>query len=158
MAIYRWDKGLRTKADAQSAGERLAELHATQQLLTPRAIVDDARDLESPLHALFEWDDSVAAEQHRLSQARHVVRSIRLVSQAVNEPESLRVFVHVREDSEPHYTTAARAMSDEALRRQVLLRALQDLKRFRERYQEYQELARVFAAVDEAAFTLRESA
>ena len=158
MATYRWNSGARIKAEAQSVGERLTELHQAHGFLTPATVVEDARDLESPLHPAFEWDDSTAAAQHRLSQARQIVRALRVVSEQVNEPEALRVFVNVRENEEPRYITAIRAMSDQALRRQVLLRALADFKRFRQRYEEYQELAAVFSAAETLAFALRESA
>lgn len=46
--------------------------------LTPDLIVEDARNPSSPLHEEFEWDDTVAAHQHRLSQARTVIRTIHI--------------------------------------------------------------------------------
>ena len=39
-------------------------------LLDPRRVVDYARDPDTALHSKFEWDDSLAAEQRRLRQAR----------------------------------------------------------------------------------------
>lgn len=47
--------------------------------ITPAAVVAHARDPASPLHHLFEWDDRVAAEQHRLEQARTLLRSCQVV-------------------------------------------------------------------------------
>lgn len=46
--------------------------------LTPNRVVEDAKDPESPLHRWFDWDDSEAAIKHRLSQARQLIRSIRV--------------------------------------------------------------------------------
>lgn len=38
-------------------------------------VVDFARNNpRSALHKEFEWDDSIAAEQHRISQARHIIK------------------------------------------------------------------------------------
>ena len=34
--------------------------------LRPKAVVDDARPRTSPTHDLFEWDNAVAGEKHRL--------------------------------------------------------------------------------------------
>ena len=47
-------------------------------IVTPQSVVDLARDPGHPFHEEFEWVDSVAAEQFRLSQARTLIRSIRL--------------------------------------------------------------------------------
>ena len=44
--------------------------------LTATAVVEAARDPESVLHGHFEWDDTKAAEAHRLDQARSLIRSV----------------------------------------------------------------------------------
>lgn len=47
--------------------------------LTPRAVVEAARDPNSPMHACFEWDDSVAGDKWRIEQARRLIRTVRIV-------------------------------------------------------------------------------
>ena len=44
--------------------------------ITADRVVEAARDPESPLHGEFEWDDSKAAAQHRLNQARTLIRQV----------------------------------------------------------------------------------
>lgn len=44
--------------------------------LTPRDVVDDARNPNSPLHSYFEWDDGAAAEAYRLKQARGLIKAV----------------------------------------------------------------------------------
>ncbi len=39
-------------------------------------IIERARDPQSPLHDIFEWDDTTAAIEHRLLQARQLIRVI----------------------------------------------------------------------------------
>lgn len=56
--------------------EKIAKLHGGS--LTPDAVVTDARDVKSPLHDQFEWDDETAAHQHRLDQARGLIRTMRV--------------------------------------------------------------------------------
>ena len=58
--------------------QELARIHreSENKLLTAAAVVDAARDEESPLHEHFEWDDSLAGEQFRLIQARQIIRAI----------------------------------------------------------------------------------
>jgi hypothetical protein len=57
--------------------QRLRDLERDGRLI-PAEVVSDARDPASPLHAQFEWDDSKAAEAHRLSQARTLIRSVKI--------------------------------------------------------------------------------
>lgn len=46
--------------------------------ITPDAVIEDARSKKSPLHDQFEWDDSKAAHQYRLEQAREIIRSVKM--------------------------------------------------------------------------------
>lgn len=48
-------------------------------LLVAEQVVDAARDPRSSLHSYFEWDDGKAAEQHRLAQARALIRTIEVI-------------------------------------------------------------------------------
>ncbi len=57
---------------------RLIELESQTGRLLPSDVLEEARDLNSPLHGYFEWDDATAAEQHRLRQARQLIRRVRI--------------------------------------------------------------------------------
>ena len=46
--------------------------------LRPDDVVADAKSDKSPLHAFFEWDDSAAAHQFRLDQARTLIRNVKV--------------------------------------------------------------------------------
>lgn len=76
----------------ESRLEKLSRLNGGR--LTPQAVVDDARDPASPLHERFEWDDSTAAHQYRLSQARELIRTVRcqvdIVSNTIATPHYVR--------------------------------------------------------------------
>jgi hypothetical protein len=63
-----------------SKAARLAVIDLEQRgRLTPRDLVEAARDPESPLHAVFEWDDDKAADDWRIEQARRLIRSIKVM-------------------------------------------------------------------------------
>ena len=47
--------------------------------LTASQVLEVARSPDSPLHPCFEWDDSIAAEQWRLEQARELIRRVKIV-------------------------------------------------------------------------------
>ena len=43
-------------------------------IISPRDVVDAAKNEASPLHPYFEWNDSVAADKYRLGEARNLLR------------------------------------------------------------------------------------
>lgn len=108
--------------DAEIIGERLIEIEQANGEITPRLIVEDARPSGSVLHKYFEWNDTKAAEQHRLSQARQLVRSVRIVFQLPNEkkPRETRAFVSVINREERRtYMESVKVLQDAELRQQI---------------------------------------
>lgn len=150
---YAWRPGSRVSIDADKAGRELASIERKAGELTPAVVLERARSSNSSLHEHFEWDDTVAAEQHRLGQAGELIRSITVdISRSNVEPaKPTRAFVSVERQGTRSYVGIQTAMSDADLRKQVLARALAELQSFRERYKDYQELAGVFAALDRIA-------
>ena len=150
---YAWRPGSRVSIDAEKAGRELAGIERKEGELTPSNVLDRARSANSSLHGHFEWDDTIAAEQHRLTQAGELIRSIVVdVSRSnVEPPKPTRAFVSVERQGRRSYVGVQTAMSDADLRRQVLERAKAELRAFRERYADLQELAAIFAAMDRIA-------
>lgn len=150
---YAWRPGSRVSIDAEKAGRELENIRVTNggELLAPD-VVERARSANSALHEHFEWDDATAAEQHRLAQAGELIRSITVdVSRSnVEPPKHVRAFVSVERESGRSYTSTLHAMGDAELRRQVLEGAWRELLAVRQKYAGLEELARVFAAIDEA--------
>jgi hypothetical protein len=68
--------------------EKIAARHGGR--LTPEAVVEDARDPESPLHGEFNWNLEHAAYAHWLEVARRLIRSV-----------EVRIVVHELELSAP---------------------------------------------------------
>jgi hypothetical protein len=76
---YKWRlNGLARKVDAEKAVTELERINTIFGKLTPELIVDTAREKESTLHPLFDWDNSIAAEKWRLQQARTVLNNIEI--------------------------------------------------------------------------------
>lgn len=57
---------------------RLAELERDGRL-TPADVVEDAKNDDSPLHKLFEWDTDKAAYNNWLHTARVIIKSVRYI-------------------------------------------------------------------------------
>ena len=147
--IYEWKDGTALKLNAQKAGEELEKLRVKNNgQLTPKAIVRAAKKKSSALHDGFEWDDSIAADKYREEQASYILRHIAVRKPVGKDEKPVRAFVSVREEGSQHYTSLEVAMGDDVLRRQVLEKAWRELQAWRQRYEEYQELAQVFAAID----------
>jgi hypothetical protein len=99
--IYSWRPGYRgpQHVAAQKVGHVLTSLAGEHhvrdvRVLRPEVVVEAARPVESPLHPLFEWDDSVAAEQWRREQARYICRHVTVQRIESNEKPRF-AFVHV---------------------------------------------------------------
>lgn len=75
----------------------LALADENEGLITVDAVLDAARDEDSPLHRHFEWDDSKAAENHRRWQARTLIARCRITLES--RPDTLvRAFVSLPSD------------------------------------------------------------
>lgn len=149
MAAYQWKAGSRIKASAQKVGEVCERLERKGEL-TPRALVDASRRKGSALHDLFEWDDKVAAEKYRETQAAYIIRSIEVVTVGTSEP--VRAFVSVSTEGQARtYVNVECALSVESTRDEVLARALEELKAFERKYSNLEELANVLAEIRKVA-------
>jgi hypothetical protein len=155
IAGFEFSDGARFQAgaagDANTVGAHLELLR--QQCkgeLTPKDVVDDARNPNSPLHSYFEWDDGAAAEHYRLSQARGLIRAVVAIYTRPDQPaQRTRAYVHIPEPSAPHYRETSHAMSQKKTRDMVLQRAWREFQEWRRRYKDLKEFASVFEAADE---------
>lgn len=152
---FRWKDGARAPAglSAAAVAQRLEEIRERTGALTPEAVVDDARPEGSPLHPAFEWNDRKAAEEYRKEQARHLIRSIVIDARRLDvaAPAPVRAFFVVRPAAEAReeYVPVRVVMLDAALRRQVLERALTELRQFQVKYAALRELTAAIGAVIE---------
>lgn len=67
--------------------------------ITPDAVVEDAKQKNSPLHGLFEWDKGKAALAWWRETAREVIASVRLV--VTTRQVSVPSMVYVRDPDMP---------------------------------------------------------
>lgn len=134
-----------------SVASELARLAKRRGFLTPAQVVAAARDPRSPLHSHFTWDDSKAAIAHRLWQARSLIASVEF--EPTEDRAPFRAYVHIRNDGEAdgRYVATVDALADPETRKAVLQRALADLDRVRERYEQLSELASIWRAIRKAA-------
>src|SRR5262252_3901117 len=94
MNTYAYRRAARNRAVfADDVGRELVRIwKASGEQLEPAVVVAEARSEASPIHPCFEWRDKIAAEQHRLWQARELIKSVRVVKEG---GESEPLFFHV---------------------------------------------------------------
>ena len=154
IAGYEFAAGARFQSgaveDAAAVGNHLEFLRKRLKgELTPKDVLDDARNHNSPLHTFFEWDDGEAAEHYRLQQARGLIRSVVAIYTTPKEPaRRMRAFVHVPEPGAPHYRDTAHALSEAKTRELVLKRAWREFQEWKSRYRDLEEFAAIFEVAD----------
>ena len=133
-----------SKVKARQYGELLFREAHDRDGLPPREIVDMARDRKSLLHDEFEWDDKIAGEEHRMEQARRLVRAISVTFVHGERQESHEVTVRAMHNTTRNgrraYRTIDAISSDATQRAQVIQQAYDALLTWQARYDTYSEL------------------
>lgn len=144
---YSWKPFTQVPVPADVVGvefERLAAMHGGQLVAT--AVVMTARPPDSPLHPAFEWDDAEAAHQHRLSQARYLIRSLTVTVETRAEPVEVRAYVSIAREDGADYFPILSVMDDRAMRATLLEQAWREIEALERRYAAFEELAELFVA------------
>lgn len=147
---------LYSNKDAMEIGPVLDEL-SKQAAVTARDVVDAARSAQSPLHEFFEWDDKIAADLHRLTVARTMLRSIKIkyTEQVKGDDGETRTVSRTARafqvapsrayDPEPRkYRTFQVLHGDSAFAAQMMDSAFDDLIGWRRKYEPYVQMWRNF--------------
>ena len=134
-------------ADAGTVGAELERIEAANGELTKQNVLDAARPQNAPLHPCFEWDDNVAAEKYRLSQAGKLIRFTVAVHENGTESKAFLNVSHGYKTS--RFINFRDVMRTDAYRAAVLANAKSEARIFRDKYKELTELSRVFLAIDE---------
>lgn len=115
-----------SKAQREVIAAELERIYVRDQgLLTPDAVVAEAKNKSNALHNFFEWTDRDAAHQYRLDQARQLIRSVRVnVTTKTTVIESVAYVHHPDLVSEQGYVSV-RSITERDFQRSVLLREFQ---------------------------------
>jgi hypothetical protein len=120
---YRLRPGFRTRVPVEVAAPAI-EAHKKRNgdEVKVQELVDESKPVDAPLHPEFTWDDRIAANLHRLNEARYVVRSYEIVETDNDGREEAHIanVCVTNEEDERVYVSSARAMTDAELRAQVI--------------------------------------
>jgi hypothetical protein len=123
---------------------------AGRGMLKPKAVVDAARPARNPLHSLFQWDDTKAAEEYRLWQAREIITYVLTVVTAPGGNVEVQAYVSLRRDRGAPgggYRDISAVMANKQMRHELLMEAERDFETWHNRYILLRELVPVFEAM-----------
>ncbi len=130
--------------------EAMEDVRQRHGALTPALVVQEARanrtNAGKLLNARLEWRDDVAAEAHRIDQARELIRTCTVVYREATEtegPQSMRAFHSVSGPDGHHYEPAEVVAQDPLMRAMVLRDMERDWKALHRRYAAFDEFARM---------------
>lgn len=130
---------------------RISEMNAGQRVTAETVVEWAARHPQSALHSKFEWDDSKAAHEYRISQARGIIK---VYVTLIRQPETgVRVvhpdYVSLSDERGQGggYQPVVEVLSDEQKRYRWLLDTIKRLASIKE-VSIFPELAGVKAAIE----------
>lgn len=105
----------------KEVADRLTELERENGQLDPVDVVEAARDPASPMHPFFEWDDTEAARQHRLGQARQLIRRVKIEVTVRDVPLQVVRYVRDPSDASNSYRNILRVRDGADIARDVIV-------------------------------------
>lgn len=142
--VYQWKSNSRIKVNADVAGQMCEQIEK-EKGLTAQTLLDANRAEGTPLHNEFEWNDSIAAEEYRLQQARHIINCLCIKTESKKE-QTVRAFFKIS-DAES-YENINVIISDEDKHQRLLQTALNELNAFKIKYRQLNELKPLFDVLD----------
>lgn len=130
----------------------MRQLEEQRGFVQPADLVQVAAPLDSPIHDMFEWDDTKAGVRYRLHQARMIINHVQV--ELVDDKRSDAFYsavVQVDDVPTRGYFSAEKVLSDDELYASVLNQAIRELKYWQKKYKTITELKGV---VDEARLAL----
>lgn len=117
--------------------------------LTAENLLEKAKDESSPLHNFFDWNDTSAANQYRLYQARLIINEVKIL---VGEKELFafeNVNISIQEkQTNREYKPVIEILNNDDYRKQVITTALNNIDYWKEKYAEYKELKPIFVSIE----------
>jgi hypothetical protein len=109
-------------------------------VIQPKHVVEAARDESSPLHNVFEWDDTIASEKFRMMQARVLMNQVKVELIGRKVPAYINATINVQNVPQKGYVNSQRLISDEQVHAQALASAARELEHWRRKYNHLLEL------------------
>jgi hypothetical protein len=120
----------------------LEAIKAKEGRLTPRLVLETAKDKAHPLHSRFEWDNAVCGERYRLIQAQDLITQVKVTyTTRSGESRSVRGFHAIRatDADEYEYDSGEDVLADPFKRKVVLRDMERQVNELVARFEHFQE-------------------
>lgn len=131
----------------------LTSIYRRHGELVPQTVVDEARPVDAPLHDRFEWDNLVAGEAWRRTQASELIRSVRMAyaerPDGSGEPKFVRAFASLHqagEHTERGYAPVEEVLADDFRRKMLLRECERAIAELQHRYSHLEEFSALLRA------------
>lgn len=132
---YEWSKGFSAPVTAETAFRELVRIAndnglVDPQFVPPELVLEASRSASAVLHPVFEWDNSVAAEKHRVAQARRMISAMRVIRRETRVPEPAFAYIRVGEKGDRSgraFVPMVSIVDDPGRRRAFLLGELRNI-------------------------------
>jgi len=147
--VYEWKYNMPIKA--QVVGEHFEQLEKQQGHITPKIVLESARSETSAIHPCFEWNDDVAAEKYRETQAGLLIRNltVKMIETGEKQTEPVRAYVSIKQSDSSEFISLQNVLKDDELTQKMLEQAKNELNAFAKKYSALQELSKVFEVIAE---------
>lgn len=165
---YSWKSGYKPKVSADIVGNALDRMRRESDDGTVNAemLLEYSRPTDSETHDLFEWNDGIAAEKWRMYQSGRIINQLEVTMvriskdpvempmptiEGFDKPIVSQAFINIAQRGPANrgsYTDAMTAFQNESYRNRVLSNAKSELEAFKRKYERFEELADVFAAIN----------
>ena len=153
---YKWKNKI-VAIDAQVVGDILTEIHTSYGKITPDLIIKEGEDKRSPLHKYFVWDNKVAGNNYRKWQARALIKEIRIVSYEQHDAQDVRAFVSVTTQDDKSYQPIVEVLSNEDLRKQIILRAKKSIENWIQELKKFENFAKIVSQLEQVVIEVEAS-
>ena len=135
--------------DANEVGKELEEIENSTGL-TAENLVEYAKENEkSIVHGMLEWDDAVAGEKYRKSQAQRIITNIQVEIIKKEEKLPVRAFVKTTKAHNEEFRNIESVVSDAEKYQMLLSKAYAELNATKNRYKELEEIQELLKDIPE---------
>lgn len=148
MSKYHWKlSGFAKGIDPVAAVKELERIEEVYGSLTAETILHASTPKNALFHPLFIWNDSEAANQYRLSQARTIINNVQVVILTDNEPRMVSAYEVVRKENINVYKHVIDFTPEDI--RQVKQRTIREINALKNKLSFYKDFELVIARLDE---------
>jgi len=150
----RWTRKPKNAPDANVANKFIERIKEKRGGITPQLLMIESKRKKSPLHNCFEWDDSKAAEEFRIVQAREILRFLVVEIESDDEqeePRTVRAYIapsSVGKEENTSYLTIEDVCKDDELSAAYLRQLHRELRIISNKIRNFDEFSDVVKAID----------